>query len=66
MYIKYILDIYSKYMFDTIFNLALLEHRRNACEAAGLVTRVVASLTTCMIQSSLNSPYKLSLIDTLW
>ena len=22
-----ILDIYSKYMFDTIFNLALLEHR---------------------------------------
>ena len=26
-YIKYIFDIYSKYMFDTIFNLALLKHR---------------------------------------
>ena len=29
IYIKYILDIYSKYMFDTIFKLALLEHRTN-------------------------------------
>ena len=39
---------------------------RDACEAADLVTRVIASLTARMTQSPLNSSYKLSLIDTLW
>ena len=39
---------------------------RDACEASGLVTRVVAILTTCMTQSILNFLYKLNLIDTLW
>ena len=69
---------------------------RDTCEAAGLVTRVVASLknclyarylclrdalsrpsaarddrisciqTNCMTQNPLNSPYKLSVIDSLW
>ena len=39
---------------------------RDACEAAELVTRVIASLTTRMTQSPLNSSYKLSLLDTLW
>ena len=42
---------------------------RDTCEAAGLVTRVVASLTSCMTQRPLNSPYNiqtLSLIDILW
>ena len=32
---------------------------RDACEAARLVTRVVASLTNCMTQRTFNSPYNI-------
>ena len=39
------------------FNFIYSRRTRDACEAAELiVTRVVASLTTCMTQSLLNSP----------